>query len=191
MRATNPNRQQLKKLYVHFKESLNDATAEISNLEVAKTIDALVVVVNVLAGFSGNAKVAGMQKKANVRGAKAAAGVTVKTIDAATNIASINPAMIPGSSVVVMYNTKTRKVSIYTAKVDVKLGIKGTKVTGFDEATSFAKTLRQPKTVLPGLREASNSNRVRVVLNERVKGKTHVVNGRINKDMVIVKVFAK
>lgn len=189
MRATNPNRQQLKKLYTHFKETLNDATAGMANPEVAKTVDALVSVVNVLAGFSGNAKVAGMQKKMTGRGVKAAAAVTVKSIDAATNIVSINPAMIPGSSVVVMYNTKTRKASIYAAKADTKLGIKGTKVTGFDEATSFAKTLRKPKMVLPGLREASNSKRVRVVLDQYVKGKSHTVNGRINKDMVIVKVF--
>ena len=189
LRAVNPNRQQLKKLYTHFKETLNDATADTANLEVAKTVDALVVAVNVLAGFSGNAKVAGMQKKITTRGAKAASAVTVKAVDAATNIASINPAMIPGSSVVVMYNTKTRKASIYAAKADAKLGIKGTKVTGFDEATSFAKTLRKPKAVLPGLREASNSKRVRVVLDQYVKGKAHTVNGRINKDMVIVRVF--
>lgn len=189
LRAVNTNRQQLKKLYTHFKETLADATAESDNPEVAKTIDALVVAVNVIAGFSGNAKVAGMEKKITVRGARAASAITVKTVDIDTNIVSINPAMIPGTSVVVVYNTKNRKAGVYVAKTDSKLGIKGTKITGFDETLSFAKTLRKPKATLPSLRDAANSKRARLVLDKYVNGKAHVVNGRISKDMVIIRVF--
>ncbi len=189
LRIINPSRQMLKSLYEHFKEALNDATNERSNSEVIKTVNPLVIVVNVLAGFTGNAKVASMQKKVTVKGVKAAAAVTVKTIDNATNIASVNPAMIPGSTVVVIYNTKNRKAMIYTAKLDCTIGIKGTKLIDFDETKSFAKTLRKPKMVLPGLRDATNGKRVKVVLDQYVKGKAHTVNGRINKDMIIIKVF--
>jgi hypothetical protein len=78
---------------------------------------------------------------------------------------------------------------IYTAKDGCKLNIKGTKVIDYDEFNSFAKTLRKPKVVLPGLRDAANSKRASIVLNQYVKGKVHVVNGRISKDMIIVKVF--
>jgi len=189
LKQRNPNRAQLKKLYLHYKESLADAMAEKANPEVAKTIDPLIVAVNVLASFTGNAKVASQSKKATAKNQKAVAGVTVKSVDTDTNITSVSPAMIPRSSVVVMYNTKTRKVVIYSAKADTKLSIKGTKVIGYDEATSFSKTLRKPKTVLPSLRDAANSKRVKMVLDKYVKGKAHVVNGQINKDTVIVKVF--
>ena len=78
---------------------------------------------------------------------------------------------------------------IYTASADTKLGIKGGKLSGFDAAVSFAKTIRKPKMVLPALRDSTTIKRVRVVLDQHVNGKSHVVNGRITKDMIIVKVF--
>ena len=189
LRAVGPNKQQLKALYGHFKESLNDATGGIDNPLVADTIDALVAVVNVLAGFTGNAKISGMKNKLTVKEQKAADAVAVKTADTETNIQSIKPAMVVGCSMAVVYNTKNRKVMIYTASADTKLGIKGGKLSGFDAAVSFAKTIRKPKMVLPALRDSTTIKRVRVVLDQHVNGKSHVVNGRITKDMIIVKVF--
>jgi len=189
LRKVNPNRQQLKKLYMHFKENMSGAINGRDNPEVAKTIDRLVLAVNILAGFSGNAKVAGLSSKVDAKSQRAAAGVTVKTVDVATNLASINPAMIPGATMALIYNTKNRKAMLYAAKVGEKLGIKNTKITGYDETLSFAKTLRKPKPVLQGLRDAVNIKRVRLVLDQYVNGKAHAVNGKISKDMVIVKVF--
>ena len=189
LRQRSPNNIQLKKLYLHYKESLADAMNEKDNVEVAKTIDPLSVVVDVLAGFTGNAKTVRQSKKATAKNQKTTAKVSVKTLDAITNFASVSPALIPGADAVVMYNTKTRKAMVYSAKADLKLDVKGTKITGFDEAKSFAKTLRVPKSVLTSLRNATNSDRVALVLNTYVKGKAHVVNGRINKDTVIIKVF--
>jgi hypothetical protein len=187
LRKVNPNRQLLKKLYVHFKESLADAMAERTNPFVAATIEPLIIAVNVLAGFSGNAKVAG--NKADAKSQRAAAKVTYKTLDSATNTASISPAMIPGTTMAVVYNTKNRKAMVYVCKTDEKLGVSGTKITGYDDASSFAKTLRKPKAILPSLRDAATPKRVTLVLDQYVKGKNHEVNGRISKDMVIVKVF--
>ena len=189
MRAVGPNKQQLKSIYMHFKDALNDATADIDNPLVAKTIDSLVTVVNILAGFTGNAKIAGMKNKLTVKEQKAADAVAVKTADAETNIVSMKPAMIVGASLAVVYNTKNRKVMFYTAQADTTLNLKGSKIIGFDENASFAKTLRKPKTVLPALRDSTTNKRVRVVLDQHVNGKSHTVNGRINKDMIIIKVF--
>jgi hypothetical protein len=89
----------------------------------------------------------------------------------------------------VVYNTKNRKAMVYVCKTDEKLGVNGTKITGYDDASSFAKTLRKPKAILPSLRDAATPKRVTLVLDQYVKGKNHEVNGRISKDMVIVKVF--
>ena len=189
MRAANPNKQQLKALYNHFKESLSDATSGIENSEVAATIEPLVSVVNVLASFTGNAKIASMKNKLTVNEQKAADAIEVKTADTETNIVSIKPAMIVGSKLVVVYNTKNRKVMIYSALADTKLYINGSKITGFDEAASYAKTVRKPKTILPALRDSTTIKRVKVVLDQQVNGKSHTVNGRINKDMIIIKVY--
>jgi hypothetical protein len=189
LRKVNPNRQLLKKLYLHFKESLADAMAERDNPLVAETVEPLIVAVNVIAGFSGNAKIAGSGAKADLKSQRAAANVNYKTIDSATNTASVSPAMIPGTSMAVIYNTKDRKAMVYVAKSDEKLSVKNSKIIGYDDATSFSKTLRKPKAILPSLRDAATTKRIQLILDQYVKGKNHTVNGRISKDMVIVKVF--
>ena len=188
LRARSPSKILLKKLYLHYKESLVDANNGKDNVEVAKTIDPLVVVVNVLADFTGNTKIAGKTKKAPVKERKSTLK-TSKGADVGANVASVDPATIPGSDAVVMFNTKTRKATVYSAKDGTKLTVKGTKLIGFDEAKSFAKTLRLPKAVLPSLRNATSGARATMVMNAYVKGKSHTANGRINKDTVIIKVF--
>lgn len=188
LRRVNPSRPLLKKLYAHFKESFDDANREKDNPEVAKTIAPLVLAVNILASFSGNAKVARINASTTRRNAKAASKMTYKVMDASTNTASVSPAQIPGSKQAIIYNTKNRKVIIYNADGSGELGIRGTKITGYDDGTSFAKTLRKPKEVLPMLRDAINTRRVDIVMGY-IKGKTHKVNGKIGKDMVILKIF--
>ena len=189
LRTRSPSKILLKKLYQHYKESLADATNEKDNVEVAKTIDPLIVVVNVLADFTGNTKIAGKTKKSATKERKVNGKAPIKGADVGTNVASVDPATIPGSEAVVMFNTKTRKATVYSAKADTKLTVKGTKLIGFDEVKSFAKTLRLPKAVLPSLRNATSGARATMVMNTYVKGKSHTVNGRINKDTVVIKVF--
>lgn len=189
LRRAAPNRAMLKKLYVHFKDSMSSAIAERDNPLVEKTIAPLILAVNILAAASGNAKVAGYKgAKVGRKAAKAAEKVTYKVMDSGTNLASVAPAQIPGTNAVVIYNTKNRKAMIYKAKAGGVLDLKGTKITGFDEATTVSKTLRKPKEILPMLRDAINSRRIDIVFGY-VNGKNHKVNGKINKDMVIVKVF--
>ena len=189
LRKSLPAAPMLKKLYLHFKESLADAIAERDNPFVEKRIAPLVLAVNILAAASGNAKVAG-QNGASVtrKAAKAAEKVTYKVMDANTNMASVNPAQVPGTKTAVIYNSKNRKVMVYHAKADEFLDIKGTKIVNFDETVSFAKTLRKPKVLLPMIRNAVTTRRIEVLF-EDIKGKNHAVNGRIGKDMVIVKVL--
>ena len=183
------SRLMLKNLYAHFKESLDDAFKDKEIEEVEATIPALVAVVNVLASFTGNAKVASLNNRTTKRAQKQTKNVTVKAVDVDTNTVSLSPATIPGSSAVVVYNTKTRKASIYRAPKGMTLSVKGMKITDFDDVASFAKTLRRPTVTLKSLRDAVNSSRVGIVLSERVKGKSHKVTGHLNKDTVIVKVY--
>lgn len=189
LRKSAPASPMLKKLYGHFKESLADAIAERDNPFVEKRIAPLVLAVNILAAASGNAKVAGQNGTSVTRkAAKAAEKVTYKVMDADTNMASVSPAQVPGTKTAVIYNSKNRKVMVYYAKADETLDIKGTKIINFDETISFAKTLRKPKVLLPMLRSAVTQRRIEVLF-EDIKGKNHSVNGRIGKEMVIVKVL--
>ena len=183
-----PNQQMLKRLYDHFKESFADALRDKDNQLVADTIEPIVTVVNVLATSTGNAKAVADSRGASRKSVKQASKAKFKTVDLNTDMASINPAMIPGSSKALVYNSKSRKVYLYVAG-ESGLGIKGTKVTGYDESASFAKTLRNPKQILGTLRDAATSKRVDVVMGDYIKGKKHPVNGRLNKDTLVIKVF--
>lgn len=190
LRTVEPSKQLLKKLYLHFKESLTDT---LNAKAVGNTIldaDLLVSVINVLAQQSGNAKVSTKSStKVSKSAQKTTAKVAYKTIDSTTNVASIGPEQIPGTSIALIYNAKTRKIMVYCAPKSETLVVKGTKIVGFDESTSYAKILRKPKEILSSLQLAQNSKRVKLVLDQNVRGKVHPVNGRISKDMLIVKVF--
>jgi hypothetical protein len=183
-----PNQQMLKRLYDHFKESFADALRDKDNELVAETIEPIVTVVNVLATSTGNARAVADSRGASRKSVKQASKAKFKTVDLNTDMASINPAMIPGSSKALVYNSKSRKVYLYVAN-NGGLGIKGTKVIGYDEALSFAKTLRNPKQTLGTLRDAATAKRVDVVMGDYIKGKKHPVNGRLNKDTLVIKVF--
>lgn len=186
--VSEPNQQMLKRLYEHYKESFNDAIREKDNPLVMETIDPLIAVVNLLATSTGNAKAIRDSRGATSKSIKQAAKVKFKTVDLDTDMASISPAMIPGSKMIIVYNSKNRKLAVYVAESE-SLGIKNTKITGFDQALSYAKTLRKPKQVLPGLRDATSIKRVDLVIGEYVKGKKHTVNGKLNKDTLLIKVF--
>lgn len=189
LKRVNPNQHLLKKLYTHFKEVLASAMTDKQNEYAEKTIAPLILVVNTIAGASGNAKVASYNSgKATKKAVKAAEKVSVKVIDTDTNMASINPAQLPGANLAVIYNSKDRKAMVYYAAKDATLSIKGTKIVNFDETRSFAKTLRKPKDILPGVRDAATTRRIDVIF-EDINGKSHAVNGRISKEMLIVKVF--
>ena len=182
-----PNQQMLKRLYDHFKESFGDALRDKENSLVAETIEPIVTVLNVLATSTGNAKAASSSKDVSRKSIKQASKAKFKTVDLHTDMASLSPALIPGSHKVVIYNSKSRKLYVYVA--DGELGIKGTKIIGYDEGKSFAKTLRDPKRVLVTLRDAATTKRVDLVMNDNIKGKRHPVNGRLNKDTLVIKVF--
>lgn len=189
LRRAAPNSPLLKKLYQHFKESLAEAINERDNPHVEPRIAPLILAVNILAAATGNAKVAS-KNGANVsrKTAKAVEKITYKVMDADTNMASVNPAQVPGTKTAVVYNSKNRKVMVYYARGNETLDIKGTKIVNFDETISFAKTLRKPKVLLPMIRNAVTQRRIEVLF-EDIKGKNHVVNGRISKEMVIIKVL--
>jgi hypothetical protein len=102
-------------------------------------------------------------------------------------LVSINPVDIIGAQELWAYNTKTRKLYKYIAdSLTGPLGIKGTSIINFDTAKSVGKTLRKPE---EKLKEFAKSSKVqlRKFLDE-IKATETSGNGRINSDMVLLKV---
>lgn len=103
-------------------------------------------------------------------------------------VVSVNPIEILDSTEVWVFNVKTRKLGRYLAATDVStLGIKGSAILGFDEATSIQKTLRKPEETLKEFKTASKV-KLRKFLDE-IKTTDTKLNGRLNEDTVILKVM--
>ena len=102
-------------------------------------------------------------------------------------LVSVNPVDIIGAQELWCYNTKTRKLYKYIAdSLTGPLGIKGTSITNFDTAKSVGKTLRKPDEKLKEFAKASKVQ-LRKFLDE-IKATETVGNGRINLDMILLKV---
>lgn len=101
------------------------------------------------------------------------------------SIKSVAPEKIIGSSEVWIYNTKYKKLQVYRSTGT--LGIKGTTILNYDVATSGSKTLRKPELV-KGYAEMTKRSLGMEFKN--LKTKEAAVNGRINEECIILKVFA-
>ncbi len=101
-------------------------------------------------------------------------------------LVSISPADIVGSKELWVFNIKTRKLGKYVASEFAELSVKGTSVTGFDEAKSVQKTLRKPEEQLKEFK-AAGKVALRKFL-EDIKAVDIKLNGRINEDTILLKI---
>ena len=101
-------------------------------------------------------------------------------------LVSINPADIIGTSELWIFNTKTRKLGKYIAKEFNVLGVKGTTITNFDEFKSVQKTIRKPEEKLKEFK-AAGKVQLRKFL-EDINATDTKMNGRINEDIILLKV---
>lgn len=106
--------------------------------------------------------------------------------DKALKIISINPADIINAQELWIYNTKSRKLGKYVADaLKGPLNVKGTTITGFDEAKSVCKTLRKPEEKLKEFAKAGKIALRKFI--EDIKATETRLNGRINADIVLLK----
>ena len=127
--------------------------------------------------------------------AKVVEKLKYKKTDDKYKLASVDPANIVGASTLWVFNTKTRKLGKYVAaEVDPTgagregsgLSVKGTTITGFDEAQSIQKTVRKPEEVLKEFK-AAGKVKLRKFLDE-INTTDTKLNGRINPDTILLKV---
>jgi len=107
--------------------------------------------------------------------------------DTDNKITSIDPSKIIGAEVLFMFNSKTNQLSYYVAFDRGGLDVKGTTIKNFDTDTSAVKKLGAKTThfldrVLGGGKIVLNK-----IMNE-VNSKAGNVTGRVNNNMIILKV---
>lgn len=113
-------------------------------------------------------------------------GLKYKTKDEELNISSINPMDIVGASAVWLFNTKNRKLMVYRTDSGQGIQVKGSALQNYDPEVSETKTLRKP---VEQLQELLNAGKVQLrKFMEGIKTKGGDVNGRVNSEMLIVRV---
>ena len=114
--------------------------------------------------------------------------VKFRLTDDKLGITSVPPAQLIGAQNAVVFNTKTRKIGYYISTSSAGLGVKGTSLINFTEKSS-QKTLRKPEVQLKEFKEQNTQKRVETWFTKNVKTTETVLNGRLNEDIVILKVF--
>jgi hypothetical protein len=168
-------------------EQLKEGYSHISKKNMKKLIEFYQEIAAACNMLMQEAKV---NKKPRARKAKPAEKIVEKIKYCKTNeplkLVSINPTDILGAKELWIFNTKTRKMGKYVAAEFQDLGVKGTSITGFDEAKSVQKTLRKPEEQLKEFRAAGKVQLRRFL--EDIKAVDIKLNGRINEDTVLLKV---
>ena len=110
-----------------------------------------------------------------------------KLSDDKLSIASVPTAGLIGAQAAVVYNTKTRKIGVYIAKSSAGLNVKGASIIDFTEK-SFQKTLRKPDVQLKEFKEQNTQKRVEAWFS-KIKSTETALNGRVNAELILLKVF--
>jgi hypothetical protein len=113
--------------------------------------------------------------------------VKFKLNDDKLGVSSVHPVQIVGAAAVVVYNTKNRKIGYYTAKDMGGLAIKGTSIIEFS-SSSKQRTLRKPEVQIKEFKEQNTQKRFETWF-DKIKTTAIDLNGRLNEDIVILKVF--
>lgn len=110
-----------------------------------------------------------------------------KLKDDELNITSAKAIDIPGSEQVWLFNTKTRKLSVYTSDSSQGLQVKGTTLQNWLPEKSKQKTLRKPA---DQIKDLMGSGKVKLRnFMDGIKSKEQAVNGRINIDTIILRIM--
>ena len=102
------------------------------------------------------------------------------------NLKSIDPKLIIGATQLWVYNNKTKKLGIYQTEDAEGLSVKGSTIVNYSESKSITKTLRKPDEVLPNVITGGKVY-LRNIMST-LTTKESLLNGRINKDIILIKV---
>ena len=170
-------------------DQLREAYRHLPRKHVKKLIEFYQLIMDACDQVSAEAKV---NKKPRTKKVKPAEDLVkklkFKTSDDKLGIVSVPPAQLVKAQSAIIYNTKTRKIGMYTAKNSEGFGIKGTSLINFTEMSS-QKTLRKPLEQLKEFKDQNTQKRVETWFAKNVKTTETKLNGRFNEDTVLLKVF--
>lgn len=169
-------------------EALKEGYAHLSKKQIKKMLDFFANIQTACDQIIAEAKVLKKPRAKRVKPIEERVKkVKFKVSDDKLGITSTPPAMIVGAAAVVIYNTKNRKIGYYVAKDMGGLCIKGTSIIDF-ASKSAQKTMRKPEAQIKEFKEQNTQKRFETWF-EKIKTTSIPLNGRLNEDIVILKVF--
>ena len=170
-------------------EQLREAYKHNSRKNVKKLIDFYESIAAACDQIVAEAKVLKKPRKTKIKPAEELVKrVKFRLTDDKLGITSVPPAQLIGAQSAVVFNTKTRKIGYYISTSSAGLGVKGTSLINFTDK-STQKTLRKPEVQLKEFKEQNTQRRVETWFNKSVKTTETALNGRLNEDIVILKVY--
>lgn len=106
--------------------------------------------------------------------------------DADYGLKSVIASSIINAQELWVFNTKYRKLQVYRANDAKGLSVKGTSIVGYDPEQSGSKMLRKPEQVVA---YATMTKRPLGAAFKALTTKQQAVNGRINEECILLKVF--
>lgn len=168
-------------------EQLREGYSHRTKKQIKKMIEFYSEVMSACDMLAEEAKVTRKPRKAKaVSKDKIVSKLKYKKNDDGLKLVSINPVDIIGAKELWTYNTKTRKLGKYVAEDFQDLAVKGTTIINFSANKSVQKTLRKPAEQLKAFKDAG-----KVALRkflEDINAVDTKMNGRINADMILLKV---
>jgi len=169
-------------------EQLAEAYEHVSKKNIKKLNDFLISIMTACDQIIGEAK---LNKKPRAKKVKPAEElvkkIKFKASDDKLGVTSVPPAQLVGAQGAVVYNTKTRKIGIYTSLNSSGLTVKGTSIGNFTDK-STQKTLRKPELQLRDFKDQNTNRRVETWF-KNIKATEVQLNGRLNAETMILKVF--
>lgn len=101
---------------------------------------------------------------------------------------SIDVTKIVGAQRILVFNNKTRKVGFYQSKTSDGLSVKGSTLDGYNEEGSTQKKVRKPLDIVPNLMKGAQAPAKK--LFDSINSVEVELNGRINKDTMILRVWS-
>lgn len=161
-----------------------------SHLKKTKIKKFLALLESIKEACGNQVQVAKATRKPRARKEKPASQIVAKMKfkkeDSEYGIKSISAASIVNAQELWVFNTKYRKVQVYRAEDPKGLSVKGTSIIGWDVEKSGSKMMRKPEQIMAyptmGKREINNAFKALTTMQQKV-------NGRINEECVLLKVF--
>jgi hypothetical protein len=126
------------------------------------------------------------KKKRPVSSEKLLKNFKFKKEDVSLKILSIEPSKILTSTMLVVYNTKYKRMTVFVAKEGEKLSVKGTSIQNYDETKTESKRVKKPEEATTQILSGTNNSILKTFA--KFKSKPQTITNRINEDTLLLRV---